>query len=91
MPTVIDGIDDEKKAIQVGLTREQIEHAPPTDSKQPVSRHYQQQYYGYYDWEPYWTTDPLFQATPAIIQPDMSTKPENPHLRSSDEVTGYHL
>jgi len=94
VPTVIDGIDDGKNAIQVNLTQEQIEHAPPIDHKQPVSRQYQQQYYGYYGWEPYWMTDLLFQATPAIppfIQPEISTKLKNPHLRSSNEVIGYHL
>jgi uncharacterized protein YrrD len=94
VPEVIEGIDDEQKNIWVNLTRQQIEHAPPIDSEQPVSEHYQQQYYSYYDWEPYWTTDPLFRATPAIppfVQPETPPKPENPHLRSSSEVTGYRL
>ncbi len=93
VPAVIDGVDDENKAIRVDLTRQQIEKAPPVDSEQPISRHYQQQFYSYYSWEPYWTTDSLFQSTPPIpplIQPE-TTKPENPHLRSSDEVTGYQL
>lgn len=94
VPAVIIAVDSENNAIQVDLTREQIEHAPPIDTEQPVSRHYQQQYYSYYSWEPYWTSDPLFQATPSIppfIQPGTVTKPENPHLRSSGEVTGYQL
>ncbi|HKJ05034.1 MAG TPA: PRC-barrel domain-containing protein [Geopsychrobacteraceae bacterium] len=94
VPSVVKGLDDEKHAIRVDLTREKIENAPPIDSKQPVSRQYQQQYYSYFGWEPYWTTDPLFQAIPSIppfVQPDLSTEQENSHLRSSDEVTGYRL
>jgi len=94
VPGVITGIDDVSKTIQVDLTRKQIENAPPVDSEQPVSEHYQKQYYSYYEWEPYWTTDPLSQATPVIplfIEPEAPTEPENPHLRSSDEVSDYHL
>jgi len=94
VPEVIEGIDDKQKNIWVNLTRQQIEHAPPIDDEKPVSHHYQQQYYSYYKWEPYWANDPLFRATPAIlppVQPEMRPKPENPHLRSSAEVTGYRL
>jgi uncharacterized protein YrrD len=95
VPAVITGIDDNSKAIQVNLSRKQIKNAPSVDSEQPVSEHYQQQYYSYYEWEPYWITDPLFQATPVspplFIQPETPTEPENPHLRSSDEVSGYRL
>jgi uncharacterized protein YrrD len=94
VPAVITGIDDGSKTIQVDLTRKQIENAPPVDSEQPVSEHYQLQYFRYYGWEPYWSTDPLSPATPAIppfIQPETPTEPQNPHLRSSDEVSGYRL
>ncbi|WP_321368615.1 PRC-barrel domain-containing protein [uncultured Desulfuromusa sp.] len=95
VPEVIEGIDDEEKNLWVNLTRQQIENAPPIDSEQPVSWTYQQQYYRYYDRDPYWITDSLFNSTPAIppfVQPDETIKkPENPHLRSSSEVTGYRL
>lgn len=94
VPAVITGIDDKSKAIQVDLTRKQIENAPPVDREQPVSEHCQLQYYRYYGWEPYWTNEPLFlstPATPSMIQPEAPKEPENPHLRSSDEVAGYRL
>lgn len=93
-PAAIERVDDDKKLIHVDLTRDQIEKAPPIDSKQPVSHHYQHEYYSYYGWEPYWTTDPLFQNTPSVppfIQPEAPKKPENSHLRSSKEVVGYRL
>lgn len=94
VPADIVGIDDENKVILVDLTRKQIEHAPPIDSKQPVSHHYQQQYYSYYNRDPYWISDPLFHSNPIVfpvMQTDKNIKPENPHLRSSDEVSGYRL
>ena len=94
VPEVIEGIDDEQKRIWVNLTRKQIEQAPPIDSEKPVSRHYQHQYYSYYDWQPSWTTDPLFHANPAIpppVQAETPKKPDNPNLRSSDEVIGYRI
>jgi len=94
VPASIEAIDAQNSLIQVNLTRKQIEHAPPVNTEQPVSEHYQQQYYGYYGWEPYWTTDPLFVSTPAVppfVHPELPKKPDNPHLRSSDEVAGYQI
>ncbi|WP_029918009.1 PRC-barrel domain-containing protein [Pelobacter seleniigenes] len=93
LPAAVVGIDDKNHSIQVDLTQQQIKDAPPVDSEEPVSRYYQQQYHSYYDWEPYWTTDPLFQANPLILPLNQSetTEPENPHLRTSDEVSGYNL
>lgn len=94
VPAAIIGIDDENKAIQVDLTRKQIENSPPVDKKLPVSEHYQLQYYRYYNWEPYWINEPLFLSTPAVpslMQPEKSEEPRNPHLRISDEVSGYRI
>ena len=94
VPAAINKIDDNNKRIHVDISCEQIEKSPPVDSQQPVSQHYQQQYYSYYGWEPYWTTDPLFleiPPVPPLITPEQAQKPDNPHLRSSEEVTGYKL
>ena len=43
----------------VDLTREQVEKDPSADTELPVSRHYEQEYYRYYGWEPYWSGDPF--------------------------------
>ncbi len=94
VPEVIKKIDDEKETIIVDMSREQIEQAPPVDANQPVSEHYQQQYYRFFAWEPYWTTDPLFQGAPSVppfVQSELPKNPEHPHLRSSNEVSGYRL
>ena len=94
VPDVMGGIDDENQAFEVNLSCEQIKNAPPVDTDQPVSAHYQQLYHRYYSWEPYWSNDPLFQAPPVLIPPsptEEGSEPDNPHLRSSREVTGYQL
>jgi uncharacterized protein YrrD len=40
--------------LNVNLTRKQIENSPGVDTDQPVSRQWETEYYGYYDWPNYW-------------------------------------
>ncbi len=96
VPSVVTAINEEKKLLEVDLSQDQIRHCPPIDQHKTVSRHYEQQLYRYYDWQPYWIGDPLAGAAPVIppipIDVEEGTKkPKNPHLRSSEEVTGYEL
>jgi len=94
VPKVIHGLDEENLRLDVGLNRLQIEQAPPIDSKQPVSRHYESEYYRHYGWKPYWDTD-SYLGIPSLDVVDQEenapTLPEHPHLRSSKEVTGYRI
>jgi len=93
-PSMIDGVAAEEKQIAVNLTCTQIRKSPPVDTELPVSRHYEQEYFRYYGGEPYWSTDPIFAPTPFIPPPgegELPKQPEHPHLRSSNEVEGYHL
>lgn len=94
VPEVINRFDEKEMQIVVDLTQKQIKESPSADTKKPVSRHYEQQYYLYYGLEPYWRTDPLLVSMPPVPPPvdqNPSKKPEHPHLRSSDEVRGYKL
>lgn len=95
VPSVVTAVDDEQECLEVDLTREQIENAPPIDTALPVSLHYEREYYRYYGWEPYWTGDPLFGPSvpdmPPLAEGEEPAAPEDPHLRSSDEVNGYNL
>lgn len=101
-PVSIGGIDDERKRINVQLSRAQIENSPPLSSERPVSRQYEAGYYQYYGWEPYWGTGLLpglgFPPipSPAPPEPNPGAPPGSPddrnvHLRSSAEVTGYYI
>lgn len=93
-PQVIESVDEDARHIVVNLTREQVENSPPVGSERPVSRHYEAEYHRYYGLEPYWAMGP-FGAPPApnpIPPPAEAPRdPEHPHLRSSDEVSGYHI
>lgn len=93
-PQVIESVDGEERRIAVRLSREQVEKSPPISTEQPVSRHYEAEYHRYYGLEPYWTMGPL--GAPAAPRPIPMPavpprEPEHPHLRSSDEVSGYRI
>jgi hypothetical protein len=91
-PAAVIGVDEQARELEVDMTREQVRNCPPADTKQPVSRHYEMEYHRYFGWDPYWEGDPLFDSMPGMPLPleDMEAEePENPHLRSSNEVTGY--
>lgn len=94
VPSMINAIDEDKKHIAVGLTREQIENSPAVDTALPISRHYENDYYGHYGLSPYWLDTPFpeelpeLRPVPAEQQP---REPDQPHLRSSSAVTGYRI
>lgn len=93
VPSVVTKVNEESKCLDVDLTCDQIKNSPPKDAALPVSRHYEKEYYRYYGWEPYWSIDPMLGSAPVILPAEaIETKePENPHLRSSEEVVSYQI
>jgi uncharacterized protein YrrD len=93
-PSTVLAVDDEGPGLQVDLTREQIGNCPDVKTSLPISRHSENDFYGYYGINPYWMDDPLagdsadLQPAPAAAQP---READQPNLRSSQEVTGYHI
>ncbi len=84
--------------IAVDLTKRQIENSPSLNSDKPVSRQFEEAYYGYYGWPTYWGGPYMWGAFPHIVrgQAGLGTatqgeKAWDPHLRSTQEVTGYHI
>jgi hypothetical protein len=84
---------------QAALTQEQVRNSPPVDTKIPISRQYEQEYYQYYGWAPYWgagvAAEP-YPPPPRVIAKafeDSASTGEirQTHLRSSDEVKGYYI
>lgn len=76
-PVALDKPDWATQTLSVNVTKEQIKNAPDIDISKPVSRQLESRLYGYYGWHPYWSFPPV--------------PPENPHLRSAEEVEGYHI
>lgn len=93
-PEVIESVDEDARRIVVTLTCEQVENSPPVSSERPVSRHYEAEYHRYYGLEPYWATGPIGAPPPPrpiSLPVSPPAEPEHPHLRSSEEVCGYHI
>ena len=67
-------------------------------SDKPVSRQFEQDYYGYYGWPMYWVGPYMWGYYPNIMrgreksrEATQGEKAWDPHLRSTDEVSGYHI
>lgn len=87
-------------AMQVKLTRKQIEESPPIDSHRPVSRQYEEDYYSYYGWPGYWDAESksggmnvtaIMPPTPDSQRRHGHSRGDDVHLRSMKKVTGYAL
>ncbi|MHB1188898.1 PRC-barrel domain-containing protein [Thiobacillus sp.] len=95
-PRSVTGLDEDNKRIELDLRREQLENAPPISRERPVSQHYEIEFHRHYGWPPYWETSEFGMPMPPIEPPvapptEPVSAPEDPHLRDSGEVLGYHL
>jgi hypothetical protein len=91
-------VNKKEQYIAVDLTKKQIEKSPPLDSEKPVSRQYEEAYYGYYGWPMYWGGPLMWGPYPNIVrdrekwrESTQGKKAWNPHLRSSHSVGDYHI
>jgi uncharacterized protein YrrD len=93
-PTAVTHIDYKNENLYLSLTKTQIEDSPDVAEDAPVSRTIEQTLYNHYQWRPYWG-DMAAPIVPAIPLGDVESPEEkkdiNNHLRSTDEVTGYHI
>lgn len=89
-------------SLSVNLTKEQIEKSPVVDTQKTVSRQEEEKLRKHYDWPMYWFADPMFGSHPPIpsrevseyMSDEESVEKRNrkiSHLRSTKEVTGYHI
>jgi hypothetical protein len=96
-PVVFGQPDWETKTIPVLLNRAQLEDFPGIDKDQPVSRRHQTELFKYYGWQPYFSPGGMYGVPPPPPQVTMRKEPEveeeegDPHLRSTREVSGYHI
>ncbi|TYQ23581.1 PRC-barrel domain-containing protein [Pseudanabaena sp. UWO310] len=88
----------EQHDITINLTKEQIENSPPLSSDKPVSKQFEISYLGYYGYPTYWSGSymwgayPYIQHTPELTEElNREEKSWDPHLRSTHEVSGYHI
>ena len=99
-PYALLDVNEEEKYVSVDLTMSQIEQSPTLDSDKPVSRQFEESYYGYYGWPAYWSGAYVWGGYPGIIRDrelrndyvqDEDFEAWDPHLRSTRAVDGYHI
>jgi sporulation protein YlmC with PRC-barrel domain len=96
----------QSKRLDVALTKKQIENSPQIDTHKPVSRQHEALYMGYYGYPYYWSGPYLWgrESYPAglTVRKEAVTQAEalqaragkesaDSHLRSTNEVIGYHI
>jgi hypothetical protein len=97
-PYALISVVGEAQHIAVNLTNKQIEDSPGLDSDKPVSRQFEQAYYGHYLYPAYWggpgRWGPYSHPMRDREQWNNSTQCEkawDPHLRSTGNVSGHHI
>jgi uncharacterized protein YrrD len=96
-PASVGEVDADKGQLNVELTRERIENAPPVGADRPVSRQHEIELTSYFGWPAYWELGPVpfaGQAPPSAQPVESETSEQtsaDPNLRSVNEVIGYHI
>src|SRR5450756_2667325 len=54
-PYALVAVIREERHISIDLTKKQIKDRPSLNSDKPVSRQFEEDYYGYYGWPMYWS------------------------------------
>jgi len=100
-PYALEAVSKEEEYISLNLTKSQIENSPPLETDEPVSQQFQEKFYGYYEWPMYGAgleTLGQYAAYPLITSDQggareytQADKVWDPHLRSTDNVSGYNI
>ena len=97
-PYALIAINKEAVQIDINLTKKQIENSPSWDSDKPVSRQFEKAYYGYFGYPMYWEGPYMWGSYPSIERDRekwratiRDEKAWDPHLRSTHDVSGYHI
>jgi len=87
-PNSLISVDRGRRSISIDLTKKQIEGSPPLRADKPVSRQFEQAYYGFFGWAMYWG----FQEERAKDEEAARLRNRgDPDLRSANAVRGYHI
>jgi hypothetical protein len=98
-PYALLAVNKEEQHISIDLSKKQIEDSPSLNTDKPVSRQFEQAYYGYYGWPIYWGGPYMWGNYPYIVLDREKLKEANraekaswdPHLRSTQDVSGHHI
>lgn len=92
--------DWESRTFPVNLTCDQVRNSPDIDTQRPVYRQHEAKLHEYYQWPLYWesgyqgimgiTPYPLLEV-PLMQDSTDPDRHDDPHLRSTRQITGYHI
>jgi uncharacterized protein YrrD len=90
----------ESRTISVNLTCAQVRNSPDVDTERPIHRQHEAELHEYYQWPWRGGYGGTFGTTPLPLSEDevfveqeasSSERRDDPHLRSTRQVTGYHI
>ncbi|MBE0644339.1 MAG: PRC-barrel domain-containing protein [Bacteroidetes bacterium] len=97
-PYALVAVNTAEEHIDIDLNKTQIVNSPSLDHDKPVSRQFEQDYYGYYGWPMYWSGSYMWGLYPGIVrdrnywkETAQSKDAWDPHLRSTHNVRGYNI
>lgn len=88
-------VGESPRLFPLALTKEQIKKSPLLNEDAPISRQFEAEYANYYNHDFYWFSPETYAAKDRASDP--ITHSENlkdireSHLRSTDELMGYHI
>ncbi len=97
-PYAMSTVNRDERFISLALTKKEIENSPSLDSDMPVSRQFEESYYGYYGLPIYWSGTLMWGPYPGIVRDPKGrvqafpppSRTWDPNLRSTHDVTGHH-
>jgi hypothetical protein len=99
-PFSISRVNWQERAVEVSLSKDQVEHSPDIDMHKPVSRQHEAAYFAYFGYPNYWggpyAWGPVAYPAGLIApSPDPGATPsggsKDVHLRSTGAVSGYDI
>lgn len=105
-PSAVGSTDYGHAGLTVALTKAQVEASPDIQEDAPFSEQQERHLYDYYGWDPAWggtylgagamaapfSPAPYFGTTAGLtLDGDGQEEKGDPHLRSADEISGYHI
>ena len=97
-PYALVSVNKEAENIDINLTKKQIEDSPSLQSDKPVSQQFEVNFHEYYDYPLYWGGSSMWGYCPNIMRDSkvwkkiaQEEKTWDSHLRSTNEVSGYHI
>jgi PRC-barrel domain len=97
-PYALVAVKRKEQHLVINLTKKQIEESPSLKSDKPISQQFEEAYYRYYGWPMYWNGPNMWGSYPYLerdpkkwSESNPGEKPWDPHLRSTQDVSGDYL